>query len=121
MKKQHTSFSSSLRFRRWSRKAYAVFVSIQHNVTIGALQIHLIERLQTKNQINETDLLNGVHTKECADEEADEALFVDPTLLLLTTTRVQDYIAAQPFYVKTNYPKGLITVCQCAVISPLVV
>lgn len=85
------------------------------------MQIHLIERLQTKNQINETDLLNTLHAKECADKQVKEALFIDPTLLLLTTTRVQDYIAAQLFYSKTNYPKGLITVCQYAVISPLVV
>jgi hypothetical protein len=109
MKKQHTSFGSSLRFRRWSRKAYAAFVSIQHNVTIGALNVHLVERLQKKNQIEENESLNCLRTEACVSEKDEEVetLFLNHTLLLLAaTTQVQSIVAAQPFYVKQITPKG---------------
>lgn len=38
-----------LRFRRWSRKRYAAFVSVQRAVTIGHLAASVSERLQVKN------------------------------------------------------------------------
>lgn len=49
MRKQHTPRPVSLRFRRWSRKAYAAFISIQRAVTMGCLSCHVVERLQNKN------------------------------------------------------------------------
>ncbi|WP_158712776.1 hypothetical protein [Parabacteroides pacaensis] len=42
-------FSPALRFRRWSRKGYAAFVSRQRACTMGTLRSHIIERLQNKN------------------------------------------------------------------------
>lgn len=41
--------SSALRFKRWSRKGYAAFISIQRAVTIGQLKSSLTERFQKKN------------------------------------------------------------------------
>lgn len=64
MKRQHTSFYPVLRFRRWSRKAYAVFVSIQRAVTIGALQVHLVERLQNKNVVS----IAKIFAIDCAED-----------------------------------------------------
>lgn len=49
MKKQHTFRPVALRFRRWSRKVYATFISIQRAVTIGQLTANVSERFQTKN------------------------------------------------------------------------
>lgn len=37
-----------LRFRRWTRKGYAVFSGLKHNVTIGALHGGVIKRLSRK-------------------------------------------------------------------------
>lgn len=49
MKKQHAYYPAALRFRRWSRKAYAAFSSLQRIVTIGSLEHRVVESLQRKN------------------------------------------------------------------------
>lgn len=52
MKKRYTSCSlCALRFKRWSRKKYAAFISRQRAVTMGTLRCNIIERLQHKNSL----------------------------------------------------------------------
>lgn len=48
-KSQHIERKIALRFRRWSRKAYAAFISVNHVVTIGHLATYVSERFQIKN------------------------------------------------------------------------
>ena len=48
-KSQHIGRNFTLRFRRWSRKAYAAFISVNHVVTIGHLATYVSERFQIKN------------------------------------------------------------------------
>lgn len=50
MRKSYTYRSQVLRFRRWSRKAYAAFISIQRVVTIGQLSFSVADRFEKKNQ-----------------------------------------------------------------------
>lgn len=50
MRKQHTSQPVTLRFRRWSRKAYAAFISIRQAVTIGQLTANVSERFRAKQE-----------------------------------------------------------------------
>lgn len=50
MRQQHTSYPIVLRFKRWSRKAYAAFISIRQAVTIGQLAANVSERFQTKQE-----------------------------------------------------------------------
>lgn len=47
--KRYIGNRSVLRFRRWSRKAYAAFVSFHHVVNIGQLATSVSERFQVKN------------------------------------------------------------------------
>ncbi len=47
-KQQSYSKSCSLRFKRWSRKSYAAFVSLHHEVTIGNLSAHVSDRICQK-------------------------------------------------------------------------
>lgn len=49
MRKQYTYKPVVLRFRKWSRKAYAAFISIHHTVNIGQLATYVSERFQAKN------------------------------------------------------------------------
>lgn len=44
------SVRAGLRFRRWSRKRYAAFVSLHRTVTMGRLAVHIADRLQKKQQ-----------------------------------------------------------------------
>ena len=72
MRKQHTYKSVTLRFRRWSRKGYAAFVSIQYAVTIGQLSVHVSERFQEKNSSNHaTVLISDKNGKESCEGEED--------------------------------------------------
>ncbi|WP_297906654.1 hypothetical protein [uncultured Parabacteroides sp.] len=50
MRKSYTYRSQALRFRRWSRKAYAAFISVQRAVTIGQLSFSVADRFEKKNQ-----------------------------------------------------------------------
>lgn len=58
MKKQYTICAlPALRFRRWSRRRYAVLLSRQRACTMGTLRNHIVERLQHKNDIRTIDML----------------------------------------------------------------
>ncbi|WP_301705341.1 hypothetical protein [uncultured Parabacteroides sp.] len=72
MRKQHTYKPVALRFKRWSRKGYAAFISIQHAVTIGQLSANVSERFQVKNGcIHASVLPTGATSKGETEEEDD--------------------------------------------------
>jgi len=48
MKKSFFLKHKALRFRKWSRKGYAAFISTTHCVTIGQLASWIVERLDNK-------------------------------------------------------------------------
>lgn len=68
MRKLYTYRSQALRFRRWSRKAYAAFISIQRAVTIGQLSFSVADRFEKKNQ----SLHSGIGTFMDGFFEVDE-------------------------------------------------
>lgn len=82
---------STLRFRRWSRKGYAAFVSRKHTVTIGCLAAAVADRFYQKG----LSLHRGVgHLVEGLREETEHSsqkperddawlLLVEQALLLL--------------------------------------
>ena len=72
MRKQYTYKPVALRFRRWSRKRYAAFVSIQRAVTIGQLSANVSERFQTKNGSVHTSVLTFDKTGEGEVEEKEK-------------------------------------------------
>lgn len=65
----------SFRFRRWSRRAYAVFASLGRAVTIGSLKIHMAAGAFFRNIV---ESLLSFFSKENADEShPDELVPVD--------------------------------------------
>ncbi len=76
---------STLRFRRWSRKGYAAFVSLRHTVTIGQLAIALADRFQQKHGALHAGILRLCETvgRAIHDTEADEWLWENENELLL--------------------------------------
>lgn len=42
--------STALRFKRWSRKGYAAFVSLHRQVSIGALSVEISDRIGSKSK-----------------------------------------------------------------------
>lgn len=81
MKKQQTFNSTALRFKRWSRKKYAAFISIQRAVTIGQLSSNVSERFQTKNGSIHSSVLFADQTvkeeKEDTGEPSQEQTFAE--------------------------------------------
>ena len=82
MRKQYTYKPVALRFRRWSRKRYAAFVSIQRAVTIGQLSANVSERFQTKNGSVHTSVLTFDKTGEGEAEEKKKTVQTVPASLM---------------------------------------
>ena len=98
MRKQYTYKPVALRFRRWSRKRYAAFISIQHAVTIGQLSANVSERFQAKNGSVHTSVLTFDKVNDGETEEKENTSHPDCskdiTLLLQALCPVQ--IANRP-------------------------
>lgn len=105
MRKQHTSHPVSLRFRRWSRKAYAAFISVQRAVTMGCLSCHVVERLQNKNCSAAVTSISAAATEKNNpfDNSDDEELQVLPAGLQTTILfTLQPDAAPQPASIYYN-------------------
>ena len=88
---------SVLRFRRWSRKGYAAFISRKHTVTIGCLAAAVADRFYQKG----LSLHRGVsllvealreeteHSSQHPEREDACLLFVEQALLLLLLSQEQ--------------------------------
>lgn len=97
MKKQYTYKPLAIRFRRWSRKKYAAFISVKNAVTIGTLSANVSERFQAKNGSVHTSVLSMEQGDNSETEEED--MIVDnwlktdipflqlPQLLLIRTVK----------------------------------
>ena len=85
MKKQYAHKPVTIRFRRWSRKGYAAFISVQRAVTIGQLAAHVSERFQVKNGSNHTSVLSFDKTgeEEMMEDKTSRDEVVGNTLSLL--------------------------------------
>ena len=79
MRKQYTYKPVALRFRRWSRKRYAAFISIQHAVTIGQLSANVSERFQAKNGSVHTSVLTFDKVNDGETEEMENTSHPDCT------------------------------------------
>lgn len=107
MNKQYTYHSVSLRFRRWSRKGYAAFFSIQKAVTIGHLSSSVIKQALAKSRKSFTSKQEGF-SGENNDLESLDSTFSetkktyenDLAALLLILTLFQ--IVKQPTISATN-------------------
>ena len=73
MQKQQSYLkSASLRFKRWSRKRYAAFVSLHQEVTIGNLAVHVSNRILLKqNDSVASEHLLDVQFENNKEEEHD--------------------------------------------------
>lgn len=82
MRKQYRTYKPVvLRFRKWSRKAYAAFVSIHHTVNIGQLATYVADRFQAKNLSLHGNLCSSVGLMS-ADVQEQEDICEDETELL---------------------------------------
>lgn len=88
-----------LRFRRWSRKRYAAFVSVTHCVSIGQLAGRLADRLARKSAMDcVSDRVEASRDQVFVDpeeEREDEILLTAPCLMSL------------PLLQDPAYPAGL--------------
>lgn len=115
MRKQQTFHTVALRFKRWSRKRYAAFISIQRAVTIGQLSSNVSERFQTKNSSIHSSVLftdqTGKEEKEATNERSLERLYTEvlswltQVLLLLVSvqTAKQTSLADSSAYMRNLY------------------
>lgn len=96
MRKQYTYKPVALRFRRWSRKRYAAFISIQHAVTIGQLSANVSERFQAKNGSVHTSVLTFDKVNDGEENTSHPDCSKDITLSLLLQALCPVQIANRP-------------------------
>lgn len=103
----------ALRFKRWSRKGYAAFVSVQHAVTIGHLSAGVAERSLTKSNTLQASVLTP--SKENKEREDDAVLPSDSSggspwsLLLLETILCPAQTAIRPAKACAHIPNNIIS------------
>ena len=87
MKKERYISHSFIRFRQWSRKAYAIFATLGLCVTIGQLRKNITECALCKQQTPHT---TGLDPQRETDWE-NLTLSPEPLLLLLTQLQSSKY------------------------------
>lgn len=97
---------NSARFRRWSRKSYAIFASLHKAVTIGQLIVSICDKSLEKlrNRIFEAsfnDLFNNNN-----EEDENELLSTTLEIQILTAINASSDIAQQPLFTKNIHPKS---------------
>lgn len=81
--KRHTITSPVLRFRRWSRRRYAAFVSVTHCVSIGQLANNVADRLRKKSDSKCLEGIGSVIPGRSSSFETDETRVEDEEQALL--------------------------------------
>jgi hypothetical protein len=107
MKKQTQHLPQQIRFRRWSRASYAVFISLSVTVTIGFLSVSVGEKslLKAENQnlvaqLTAFSLNEELEQDECI-AELNDCFFKE----LNTVTSLSDNAAARRILLNiTNQP-----------------
>ena len=70
----------SIRFKRWSRKPFAVFVGIKKNISIGVLAKGIVDRLLPKTNTLEIIVPHGSHLS-LQQKSMDEVLSINDVLM----------------------------------------
>ena len=70
----------SIRFKRWSRKPFAVFVGIKKNISIGVLAKGIVDRLLPKTNTLEIIVPHGSHLS-LQQKSMDEVLSANDVVL----------------------------------------
>lgn len=84
-------FKKSVRFRKWSRKAYAVFASIRCQVNIGHVSKDIADSALDKKEYRES--LPKINQKKEADEYNDKEVQIDiQSDILGINVSVRNYI-----------------------------
>lgn len=104
MNKQTHTTAKVLRFRRWSRARYAVFLSLSCAVTIGVLAVSVSDKSQFKTNMF-ASVNQSLELDDCLERESEEIPLAE--LVLLQTNIVvnqnNDNVAArgQNYYIQT--------------------
>jgi vitamin B12 transporter len=92
----HNTYNT-IRFRRWSRAGFAVFISLKREVTIGVLSKNICEKSTEKQTFSENSIRkNPITPVENENEfrQTASAILQDELLVLVCSST--DYIAAAP-------------------------
>ena len=114
MEKQYTYQPVALRFRRWSRKKYAAFISLKQAVTIGNLSANVSERFQIKNGSTHTSVLSSYpnNSEEFQEEECSSDTWLKADIpfqqlsVLLSVQTIQQSAATAYGYTLINNKSG---------------
>lgn len=106
----HTN--TSLRFRRWSRKGYALFISVTHVVSIGVLAGNVSQKAEVKSLVC-TDFLadnNKADDLQGSEIEQSELKAQTTELVVFATAAPAEVAACYDFILYTLYSRKVVVV-----------
>ena len=97
MQENQVNIDLRVRFRRWSRKSYAVFASLGKIISIGNLTVHMACDSLFREVIESVKFVfEGDAEKECALEDENPALLSGNAFIInLITLPAEVYPAAE--------------------------
>jgi hypothetical protein len=103
-KTQHFK-QKNIRFRRWSRVGYAVFVSLSAVVSIGCLSVSISDKSVIKSNnpvcISENRLNNNIPEEQ--DQTSDLELYLEQNFNIIVNQQATDKVAALFIFNNINH------------------
>lgn len=103
MNYSRSSISLSLRFRRWSRKAWAVFASVGREVTIGTLRDGIARQSMIKSHVPVSNCGNDGDDRQEEEQEELEVVQLQVVELLPVSLAVPSAAAAFQVQITTIF------------------
>ena len=100
-KTQHFK-QKNIRFRRWSRVGYAVFVSLSAVVSIGCLSISISDKsvIKSKNAVYISENTLNINITEEQDKTSDLEFHLEQNFNIIVNQQATEKVAA--FYIFNN-------------------
>ena len=104
MKITHPHTGINIRFRRWSRKAYAVFASLGKSISIGNLSVDMAGETLFRKVEQIKEILSGEPEKECNAEEELSVLLSESSVMVTFVNKPSgEYPAAINTYISFTH------------------
>lgn len=104
---KNTTPHKIIRFRRWTRKGYAIFSSLGRCVTIGTLGREVadasLKKQKTAIPLNPIKTGGNVSYEEEMEDELPDGVWIGPGLVGLHLPTDETYCAAYNYYIKTKF------------------
>lgn len=110
MELRRSYLNSNLRFKRWSRKAYAIFLSLGREVTIGKLSVQIADASSRKQENKGFEEIRFSNEDLKLEEKEELMSLQEPVLVAVLSENVNEVAASFVASININ-PAGEAYAC----------